>query len=48
MDQSSEYVFNRLAYLNFDDISEFLGQFTVRCIVFQKSVDKFEMEHKTC
>ena len=25
---------NRLAYLNFDAIFEFLGQFTIRCIYF--------------
>ena len=30
---------------------EFLGQFTIRCIYiffFQKGVDNFEIEHKTC
>ena len=36
-------------FLNFDDIFEFLGQFTVRCTYFfQKGVDNFEIEHKTC
>ena len=39
---------NRLAYLNSNAIFEFLGQFTIRCISFQKGVDNFEMEHKTC
>ena len=34
---------------NFDAIFEFLGQFTIRCIFFfQKSIDNFEIEHKTC
>ena len=49
------YFFNRsdnhLAYLNFDALFEFLGQFTRRCIayiIFQKDVDNFEIEHKTC
>ena len=38
-----------LAYLDFDAIFEFLGQFTIRCnIVFQKGVDNFEIERKTC
>ena len=28
----------------------FLGQFTIRCIyiIFQESIDYFEIEHKTC
>ena len=38
---------NRLAYLNVDAIFEFLGQFTIRCM-FQKGIDNFEIEHKTC
>ena len=30
-------------------IFEFLGQFTIRCILsFFQGVDKFEIEHKTC
>ena len=33
-----------MAYLNFDVIFEFLGQFTIRCIIiFQKDVDNFEI-----
>ena len=37
-----------LAYLNFNIIFEFLGQFTIRCIYhFSKGVDNFEIEHKT-
>ena len=50
---------NPLAYLNFDAVFEFFGQFTIRCIfyykllyiiniIFQKDVDNFEIEHKTC
>ena len=43
---------NRLAYLNFNAIFEFLGQFTIgclyKCIIVQKDVDNFEIEHKTC
>ena len=40
---------NRLAYLNFDAVFEFFGQFTLRCInYFSKDVDNFEIEHKTC
>ena len=40
---------NRLAYLNFDAIFEFLGQFAIRCIqYFSKDVDNFGIEHKTC
>ena len=34
--------------LNFDAIFEFLGQLTKRWIIFQKGVDNFEIEHKTC
>ena len=43
-----EYLKNRLAYLNFNAIFEFFGQFTLRYIIFQKGVDNFEIEHKTC
>ena len=32
---------NRQAYLKFDDIFEFLGQFTITCI-FQKGADNFD------
>ena len=40
---------NLLAYLNFEAIFDFPGQFTIRCIYyFQKDVDNFEIEHKTC
>ena len=41
---------NRLSYLNFDAIFEFLGQFTIRFIdkIFQGVIDNFEIEHKTC
>ena len=39
---------NHLAYLDFDDFSDFLGQFTIKCIIFQKGVDNFAIEHKTC
>ena len=41
---------DRLAYLNFDAIFEFLGQFTIRYIyiVFQKDVDNFQVKYKTC
>ena len=42
----------RLAYLNFNTISEFLGQFPIsykmHYIIFQKGVNHFEIEHKTC
>ena len=35
-----------LAYLNFTDIFEFLGQFSIRRIYFfQRGVDNFEIEH---
>ena len=41
---------NHLAYLNFDAIFEFLGQFTIQdaYIILQKAVDNFEIEHKIC
>ena len=39
----------RLAYLNFDAIFEFLGQFTkMNLLFFNKNVDNFEIEHKKC
>ena len=38
-----------LGLLKIDAIFEFLGQFTIRSIYFfQKGVDNFEIEHKTC
>ena len=39
-----------LAYLNFDAIFEFLKQLTIEdtYIIFQKDVDNFEIERKTC
>ena len=48
MDQNSQNIVlinNRLAYLNFNVIFEFLGQFN---IIFQEGFDNFETEHKTC
>ena len=37
---------NRLTYLYFNAIFEFLRQFTIRCIItIQKGVDNFEIEH---
>ena len=53
MDQNKlifdQWLKNLLAYLNFDAIFEFLGQFTTKCIYyFSKGVDNFEIEHKTC
>ena len=41
---------NCLAYLKFNAI-EFLEQFTIRIkmhVIFQKGVDSFEIEFKTC
>ena len=39
-----------MAYLNFNAIFEFLGQFTIKMhIIYQKGDDdNFEIEHKTC
>ena len=39
-----------LGPLNSDAIFEFLGQVTIKYeyIIFQKGVDDFETEHKTC
>ena len=35
--------------LSFNFIFDFLGHFSIRHILFfKKSVDNFEMEHKTC
>ena len=36
--------------LSFNFIFDFLGHFSIRCIYYfsKKSVDNFEMEHKTC
>ena len=56
MDQNSQndvlinYSKTCLAYLNFNTIFKFLGQFATICIIFQKGVDvdKFETAHKTC
>ena len=48
MDQNKFKMFGSItqelpAYFNFDAIFEFLGQFTIRCIYFQKDVDYFEI-----
>ena len=55
MDQDSQNIVlisnlkNRVAYSNFNAIFVFLGQFAIRVyIIFQKGVDNFEIEHKTC
>ena len=53
MNQNSQnIVFNTqepLGFLKFYAILEFTGQFTLRCMYyFQKGVDNFEIEHKTC
>ena len=41
-----------MAYLNFDAIFEFLTSLDILLqvtnIIFQKGVDNFEIEHKTC
>ena len=40
---------NRLTYLNFNAIFEFLRQFSIKCIyLFNKGVANFQIEHKTC
>ena len=36
------------AYKDFNFISHFIAQFSVRRIIFQKDADNFEIEHKTC
>ena len=51
--QNVVWIKNRLAYLKFSAIFEFLGQFTISYtkkdayIVFQKDVFNFEIEHIT-
>ena len=52
MDQNSQNIVlikNRLTYLNFDAIFEFLRQFVLTCMyIFQeKCYDNFEIEHKS-
>ena len=43
-----QFLKNRLAFPNFDAIIEFLGQFTISYIGFQKGVYNFEIGYKTC
>ena len=46
LDQSLK---NRLAYFNFDAIFSSLDNLLQDvCFIFQKDVDNFEIEHKTC